>query len=229
MMRRRNPTRKAWQQQQMLAEEIPPGVRIHMSGAKIPKLLPMEPPVGADDKPEVGRGFWYDLNGEWIAWTGGNRFRFGRFYYAVEVDLSRVLCIRDADQFDAFEEEYKTKPPIRRMMDGVVERLAGMELDEQERKFVDAFAILTSSDGLINSHTIDWGRVAEKYGGIEIAPGLPWRFRTRSKWYYTWDCASGVIWDVNAITGIELFAVWDAKRKLLVKFKEQDATGRAAR
>lgn len=41
-----------------------------------------------------------------------------------------------------------------------------------------------------------WGIVAEEYDGIEIAPYL-WARRldgAASKWYYSWDCASGCIW-----------------------------------
>lgn len=39
---------------------------------------------------------------------------------------------------------------------------------------------------------IDWARVAEHYDGVEIAPyRLP---RLAPTWLWTWDCASGVLW-----------------------------------
>lgn len=51
---------------------------------------------------------------------------------------------------------------------------------------------------------IDWERVAAMYQGILIAPHLPERHHDGPIWYYIWDCASGCIWDANAISSIEL-------------------------
>ena len=47
---------------------------------------------------------------------------------------------------------------------------------------------------------IDWRPIAEQYQGIIIAP-YHWsrRLCDRSRWYYSWDCASGCIWDAAAI------------------------------
>ena len=46
---------------------------------------------------------------------------------------------------------------------------------------------------------ISWYRVAERYQGIVIAPYI-WSQRMGDCfWYYTWDCASGCIWDASAI------------------------------
>ena len=55
------------------------------------------------------------------------------------------------------------------------------------------------------SDTIDWSAVAERWGGVEIAP-YQWRHRCESVWYYGWDCASGVIWDAQAVTSVRLVA-----------------------
>ena len=45
---------------------------------------------------------------------------------------------------------------------------------------------------------ISWGRVRAAYDGIIIAP---YQFDRRHTlmWYYTWDCASGVIWNLSAV------------------------------
>jgi hypothetical protein len=50
---------------------------------------------------------------------------------------------------------------------------------------------------------IDWAKVGEKYQGIIIAPYC-WSLRLDDKvnWYYTWDCASGCVWDVGAIEAL---------------------------
>jgi hypothetical protein len=53
--------------------------------------------------------------------------------------------------------------------------------------------------------TIDWAAVARHYQGIVIAPYIrSLRLDPRTTWYYTWDCASGCIWDADAIAGIKL-------------------------
>lgn len=51
---------------------------------------------------------------------------------------------------------------------------------------------------------IDWPRVAERHQGIIIAP-YRWEQRLDAPcdgWYYSWDCASGCIWDASAIAGL---------------------------
>lgn len=48
--------------------------------------------------------------------------------------------------------------------------------------------------------SVDWPQVAEHHAGIIIAPyQYERRFAAHCSWYYTWDCASGCIWDVSAI------------------------------
>jgi hypothetical protein len=44
--------------------------------------------------------------------------------------------------------------------------------------------------------SIDWPAVAEKYSGIEIAPYQhSLRMGDYTFWYYSWDVASGCVWD----------------------------------
>jgi hypothetical protein len=51
-------------------------------------------------------------------------------------------------------------------------------------------------------HAIQWPKVAAKYPGIMIAP-YQWSARMEMNWYYGWDCASGCIWNANAIASFE--------------------------
>ncbi len=51
-------------------------------------------------------------------------------------------------------------------------------------------------------YRIDWTLVATRYAGIEIAP-YQWQHRHDAMWYYGWDCASGCVWDVDAIRSFE--------------------------
>lgn len=52
-------------------------------------------------------------------------------------------------------------------------------------------------------YRIDWSRVAGEYDGIVIAP-YQWECRLddRTFWYYGWDCASGCIWNLDAIATV---------------------------
>jgi hypothetical protein len=48
--------------------------------------------------------------------------------------------------------------------------------------------------------SIDWLAVAYDYQGVLIAPYFyERRLEPSYSWYYGWDCASGCIWDANAV------------------------------
>lgn len=51
-----------------------------------------------------------------------------------------------------------------------------------------------------DTYELDWEKISKKYQGIIISP-YQWGLRLSIKtgWYYGWDCASGCIWDLNAI------------------------------
>lgn len=60
-------------------------------------------------------------------------------------------------------------------------------------------------------YQIDWSDIYDKYDGIIIAP-YNWECRLqnpKTSWYYGWDCASGCIWNIDAIEGITLESVMD--------------------
>lgn len=50
---------------------------------------------------------------------------------------------------------------------------------------------------------VDWTRVREQHDGLIIAPYRHER-RLEYMWYYGWDCASGVIWDLTAVDSVRL-------------------------
>lgn len=54
---------------------------------------------------------------------------------------------------------------------------------------------------------INWPMVASKNDGVIIAPYLWQRRLGEPSWYYTWDCASGCIWNLNAIESVDLVTV----------------------
>jgi len=49
---------------------------------------------------------------------------------------------------------------------------------------------------------IDWQAVSNEYAGIEISP-YQHSLRLSQDWYYSWDVASGCIWDSSGILSIE--------------------------
>lgn len=64
---------------------------------------------------------------------------------------------------------------------------------------IDAFTSAYVDRGTLLSHfEIDWRRIAKRYDGIIISPYI-WSRHLKAKWYYTWDCASGCIWNADAI------------------------------
>lgn len=50
----------------------------------------------------------------------------------------------------------------------------------------------------------DWSGIREHWDGVVIAP-YQWRVRLNFNlmWYYGWDCASGCIWNLDAIESVE--------------------------
>lgn len=52
-------------------------------------------------------------------------------------------------------------------------------------------------------HDLDWLAIRERWNGLIIAPYI-WsrRVAPHTSWYYGWDCASGVIWNADAIATI---------------------------
>ena len=73
---------------------------------------------------------------------------------------------------------------------------------EEFDKFDDEYGTFTHAH-----RWIDWRKVSQIYQGIVIVPYL-WNRRLplglTFGWYYSWDCASGCIWDISAISEIQL-------------------------
>lgn len=112
----------------------------------------------------------------WRKWCRDSDFRTHRLSHRTEVVLKdnvRILHLSDPFQILDFTKEYEA--PI---------------LDEKGKP------IELTLSGLY----IDWPRVAEKYQGIIISP-YAWDLRldSRVNWFYTWDCASGCLWDAKAV------------------------------
>jgi len=88
------------------------------------------------------------------------------------------------------------------------QRILLIRTGEELRRFYDRFCC--SLEPYPEPWYIDWQQVAELYAGIEIAP-YQWEFRLALNytWYYTWDCASGCIWDLSVVEAFELLELAD--------------------
>jgi len=124
-------------------------------------------------------GFWVSDEDEfgWSEWCRGEEFHLEALRYAFEVTIkpdANVLLVSGADNFLAFHERF------------AVHDLA------------DAYY------SVFDKGSPDWVAVAEQFQGIVITPYL-WEFRLSGyDWYYGWDCASGCIWDAEAIGSVTL-------------------------
>jgi hypothetical protein len=123
------------------------------------------------------QGFWVSVEGEddWKSWSTAESYRTDFLAVVSEIGLApdaNILRISNA-----------------------------AELVE----FTKTFEVLVYPDQpkLAFWKSIDWEAVAALYQGIIIAP-YQWshRFHDETRWYYSWDCASGCIWDATAIQSI---------------------------
>jgi hypothetical protein len=120
-------------------------------------------------------GLWLSVDGEddWPAWCEAESFALDRLQqrhvFAI-VKPERIRMIGTVAELEAFHREYCAARDDR-------------------------------SAARWGREYVDWARVMADCGGIIIAPYL-WDRRlsgTGSRWYYSWDCASGCIWDVSAV------------------------------
>lgn len=139
-------------------------------------------------------GLWYDIDGDWISWCLAESPNWIRPYiYEVILDESKVLKINTIEEFEVFEDEYSIR----------------------DNTF--------SNFGIVNCiDYINWLRVREKYGAVEITPYF-WDKRLESYWYYSWDCASGCVWD-SAIVQVRLFAYYSKQQEKFIKAADNGYT-----
>lgn len=199
--------------------------RLHMTNRKnltLGRFTNYEQPV--EHKP---KGLWYGIGDSWIQWCMSESSGWlGTHIYEVILDESKILKITNIAEFEAFEDAHHDQPPwkkeIRAIKDAEFEQRmkdAGIEYTSAGPQ-LDPFDHFFGGRGLRFHDYMNYGKVAEKYGGIEITPYL-WEKRLNSMWYYGWDCASGCVWDRSAVTGIRLFARYDEGKDDFIKMSLQ--------
>jgi hypothetical protein len=125
------------------------------------------------------RGLWVSVAGEddWPAWVRGNmpNIRLTHAYRVTLADDAKTHAIANDVDLDRFTATYAVETA-------------------HDRRF--------PWRGAIEKWPIDWRRVARDYDGLIIAP-YQWSCRMEYDWYYGWDCASGCIWNLDAIADLE--------------------------
>lgn len=134
---------------------------------------PLRPFGGYFDKP---KGLWFSVQGEddWYSWCTSEEFRLNGLRTTQRLRLKPSARVRYLPTLAAmyhFWREY-----------GYTWDWAGTALEGKGHE----------------NYGIDWNRVVVDYDAIIIAP-YHWPLRMKADWYYTWDCASGCVWNLDAV------------------------------
>jgi hypothetical protein len=120
------------------------------------------------------KGLWYAIDEAWVIW-----------------------CASEMPEWIA--------PPLYRYRLTLdVSRLLRLQTDRDVLNFNRAYS--EPYPGSSSLTFINWRRVAATFAGIEVAP---YHYSLRLSdinllWYCGWDVSSGCVWDVAAVTGVEL-------------------------
>ena len=154
---------------------------IHYSAKPLASVYSI--PLAEQEKHRMGlhkpRGLWVSVEGDddWKSWCEGEGWGLAGLACAAEITLAQggnVLILEGEAALDKFHDEYSV----------VQFRYGG---------------------GLGVKTAIEWPKVAAKFDGIIII--APYVYGRRldgpvSDWYYGWDCASGCIWNADAISAL---------------------------
>lgn len=126
------------------------------------------------DKP---MGFWISVQGEddWPSWCRAEDFRTHRLEVEYEVAIKPTASVLYLSTL-------------------------GEILEFSDRYHKDEPYFTMSRE---RHYGIDWETVTSQYDGMIIAPYV-WAARMDVFWYYSWDCASGVIWNLDAIEDLSV-------------------------
>jgi hypothetical protein len=119
------------------------------------------------------------------------------FIYEIIIDDDQIYKIKNVKEFEAFEKNYKSTLQNISALLGLKSEYCG---------------------DILSSHHIDYEKLSQEYGGIEIIPYL-WekRLHMKSFWYYGWDVASGCVFNKNAVKEIRFLAKYDPIKSKFIK------------
>jgi hypothetical protein len=149
------------------------GCLIHYSDQP---LTAVEPVGDVERRRRIGKP-----PGLWVSVETGNKDGWRDWCLGEKFELERLAC--------ATRVTLKPKANILRIKDRAGVRF----VTENYRK----------ANARSEYDWIDWAKLMLDYQGVVIAPYI-WECRLEMwcSWYYTWDCASGCIWDADAVESL---------------------------
>jgi hypothetical protein len=149
----------------------------HWSDYPVVPRSSAQKPNGRRSPYEKPQGLWVSVDGpnDWKEWCLSENYAGlgGQRYRVCLVPTARIKTISSRDELVDFRKKYTGTNPWR---------------GESGTEYEDIY--------------IKWEDVAKDFQGIIIAP-YQWECRLEEPWYYSWDAASGCIWDADAILSIE--------------------------
>lgn len=130
-------------------------------------------------------GLWVSVTGDgeydWESWCRDNEFGIGECVHRVTLrDDANIAWLHTAADIDTFHTNWSEPGEVWR---GGTAPLS----DEYVRM----------------QWEVNWQNVAEQFDGIIITP-YQWSRRMGGPfWYYGWDCASGCVWQLDAVETFE--------------------------
>lgn len=184
--------------------------RLHLSTESLSLAKFKNFPQATDHKP---KGMWYGFNNSWIDWCLSEQPNWlCPYIYEVTLHESKVLRITNVEEFEQFEDTHHDIPEYRKepaRMQGGCDLLSLEDL------------MMPNGYRMRFHDYMNYGKVAQAgYGAMEITPYL-WEKRLESMWYYGWDCASGCVWDIQAVADLRLFALYDQETDEFLKVSLQ--------
>lgn len=169
--------------------------------------------------PYKPNGFWISVDGDddWLHWAKDNNFNIHNLAHRHVVTLkpdAKVRLITTDAELCAFIKEYGEVMPYPYTRRGVT-------LEGEIAKMDAWLAADCPWDACRVDLNPDWNRVMKDYDAMIIAPYL-YRSRWPFIWYYTWDCASGCIWNTSIIESITHDDAW------IAPVEEREENGEAA-
>lgn len=127
-------------------------------------------------------GFWYACYDDWY-----NFEERGDSKYIHQININsrvltniqnknkdKLLVIDNVNDFDIFNSRY------------AYELRYSNDSEKEIFKYND-----------LQNYLVDWNKVSQDYGGIQICPYL--KKRKKILWYYSFDVASGCVWNIKSI------------------------------
>lgn len=134
-------------------------------------------------RPFKPSGLWISVEGphDWRQWCESEGFNPDRYRYQTVIELTGR----------------GRRPVLTVRPDGLMRFTMG---NRNHNSPLNNIGLPPSQGGVpavSDIYAIDWQIVARRYSGIIIAP-YSFEHRWTLMWYYTWDCASGCLWDADA-------------------------------